>query len=140
MKRRTLRKFTSTVSTTSEVALRPRKADRRPGGPEAPHHHVYVVLLDAAVAKLRKAQRANPGRDPRKPCLYVGMTGLEPEQRLANHLRGVKASSFVRQYGIRLMPELYAHLNPMPYEAAIQMEKDLTEDLRRAGYLVLGGH
>jgi len=35
------------------------------------------------------------------------------------------------------LPELYAHLNPMPYEAAAQMEKDLTEDLRRAGHTVV---
>jgi hypothetical protein len=26
------------------------------------------------------------------------------------------------------------------YEAAAQMEKDLAEDLRRAGYTVTGGH
>jgi hypothetical protein len=38
------------------------------------------------------------------------------------------------------MPELYAYLNPMPYEAAAQMECDLAEDLRREGYTVLGGH
>jgi len=43
-------------------------------------------------------------------------------------------------YGIRQLPELYEHLNPMPYEAAAQMEKDLAEDLRRAGYTVSGGH
>jgi len=36
--------------------------------------------------------------------------------------------------------ELYAHLNPMPYEAALQMELDLAEDLRRLGYTVTGGH
>ena len=34
----------------------------------------------------------------------------------------------------------YAHLNPLPYEAAAQMEKDLAEDLRRKGYSVTGGH
>jgi hypothetical protein len=28
----------------------------------------------------------------------------------------------------------------MPCEAAAQMEKDLAEDLRRAGYTVTGGH
>ena len=31
-------------------------------------------------------------------------------------------------------------LNPMPFEAAAQMEQDLAEDLRRAGYTVTGGH
>jgi hypothetical protein len=30
-------------------------------------------------------------------------------------------------------------LNPMPFEAAAQMEKDLAEDLRAEGYTVTGG-
>jgi hypothetical protein len=37
------------------------------------------------------------------------------------------------------MPELYAFLNPMPFEAAAQMERDLAEDLRVDGYTVTGG-
>ena len=82
----------------------------------------------------------NPRRDPTKPCVYVGMTGLDPAERFANHKNGIKAAGVVRRYGIRLLPELYAHLNPMPYEAAVQMEMDLAEDLRRAGYTVAGGH
>ena len=62
------------------------------------------------------------------------------EARFANHRRGTKDASVVKRYGIRLLPELYAHLNPMPYAAALQMEMDLAEDLRRAGYTVTGGH
>jgi len=104
------------------------------------HHHVYVVLLDPAASKLRSMRAENPRRDPTKPCVYVGMTGLDPAERFANHKNGIKAAGVVRRYGIRLLPELYAHLNPMPYEAAVQMEMDLAEDLRRAGYTVAGGH
>ncbi len=104
------------------------------------HHNVYVVLLDPAVARLRRIQAENPNREPLKPCVYVGMTGLAPKERLANHKQGIKAAAVVKRYGIRLLPELYAHLNPMPYQAALQMEKDLAEDLRRAGYSVRGGH
>jgi len=98
------------------------------------------VLLDPAVARLRKVRAANPNRDPKKPCVYVGMTGLSPEERFANHKAGIKASYYPKRYGIRLLPELYAHLNPMPFAAAAQMERDLTEDLRREGYTVVGGH
>src|SRR5213596_2318908 len=104
------------------------------------HHNVYVVLLDPAVGKLRKVRAENLKRDRKKPCVYVGMTGLTPEERFANHKDGIKASSVVQRYGIRLLPELYEHLNPMPFEAAAQMEKDLADDLRRAGYMVTGGH
>lgn len=104
------------------------------------HHHVYVVLLNASAGKLRKVRAENPKRDPKKPCVYVGMTGLTPEERFANHRAGIKAAAVVKRHGIRLLPELYRHLNPMPFEAAVAMEMDLAEDLRRAGYTVAGGH
>lgn len=112
----------------------------RVGGQPAHHHNVYVVLLDPAVGRLKKVRAENPKRDPKKPCVYVGMTGLTPEERFANHKAGIKDASLVKRYGIRLLPEFYAHLNPMPFEEAVQMEKDLAEDLRRAGYTVTGGH
>jgi hypothetical protein len=101
---------------------------------------VYVVLLDSAAGKTHGVRGANRGSDPRKPCVYVGMTGLTPEERFANHKQGVKSAAIVKLYGIRLMPELFAHLNPMPFAAAAQMELDLAEDLRLAGYTVTGGH
>lgn len=104
------------------------------------HHHVYVVLLDPVVGKLRSVRAVNPDRDVDRPCVYVGMTGLTPEERFANHQAGIKGAYVVRRYGVRLLPELYEHLNPMPFEAAAVMEVDLAEDLRRAGYTVTGGH
>jgi len=108
--------------------------------PRERHHNVYVVLLDPAVGRIRRIRRENPNREVKKPCVYVGMTGLTPEERFANHKQGIKAAWAVTRYGIRLLPELFAHLNPMPYEAAVQMEMDLAEDLRMAGYTVTGGH
>ena len=103
------------------------------------HHSVYVILLKSSVAEHPSILRCNPNRDPAKPCLYVGMTGLTVEHRFENHKNGYKSAWTVKQYAIRLMPELYEHLNPMPFEAAAQMEKDLTEDLRAEGYTVAGG-
>jgi len=104
------------------------------------HHNVYVILLDAKTARHPSILRMNPKRDPTKPCVYVGMSGLPPEHRFENHKHGYKAAWVVEKYGIRLMPELYAHLNPMPYEAALQMEEELADDLRKEGYTVTGGH
>ena len=103
------------------------------------HHHVYVVLLDSAVLHEKKVLAANPKRDPAKPCVYVGMTGIPPVERFQNHKDGYKASHYVQKYGVRLLPELYEYLNPMPFEAACQMEKDLAEELRGKGYTVSGG-
>ena len=71
---------------------------------------------------------------------YVGMTGLSPEERFQNHKRGLKAARVVQLYGLRLMPELYEVFNPMPFEAALEMERELAEDLRAQGYTVTGGH
>jgi hypothetical protein len=104
------------------------------------HHNVYVVLLDPAAGRLRAVRAVNPKRDPQKPCVYVGMTGLTPEERFENHRQGIKSAWVVKRYGLRLLPELFAHLNPMPFEAAVQMEQDLAEDLRQSGYTVTGGH
>ena len=68
------------------------------------------------------------------------MTGLSPEERFDNHKRGIKAARIVRKFGERLVPKLYAHLNPMPYKKAQWMEATLAESLRKRGFLVFGGH
>jgi predicted GIY-YIG superfamily endonuclease len=99
-----------------------------------------VVLLKDAVTKHSSILRLNPNRDPLKPCVYVGMTGIQVDDRFENHKKGYKSAWTVRKYGLRLLPELYEHLNPMPFEAALQMETELAEDLRCAGYTVTGGH
>ena len=63
------------------------------------HHNVYIVLLAPAVGRVRKVRAANPKRDRKKPCVYVGMTGLTPEERFANHKAGTKAAWVVKQIG-----------------------------------------
>ena len=118
---------------------RRRKARRLRAAGEEFHHSVYVVLLSPDILRERAVLRLNPNRDPAKPCVYVGMTGLPVDHRFENHRNGYKAARVVKKYGLRLMPELFAHLNPMPFEAAAQMEKDLAEDLRNGGYTVTGG-
>jgi hypothetical protein len=67
------------------------------------------------------------------------MTGLDPEERFRNHKEGHKAAWTVKRYGIRLLPELYACFNPMPFNIAAEMEVGLAEDLRAEGYTVTGG-
>jgi hypothetical protein len=112
---------------------------RKAAPSEALHHSVYVILLDPAVLQHPSILRLNPNRDPAKPCVYVGMTGLPVQERFQNHKNGHKSAWVVEKYGLRLMPELYEYLNPMPFTAAAQMEKDLAEDLRAEGYTVTGG-
>ena len=98
------------------------------------HHCVYVVELDPAVRENHRFAAANPECSPDLPCLYVGLTGLTPEERFARHKAGIQDSPLVRRYGVRLLPDMYEYLNPMPYEAAVEMENELAEDLRAEGY------
>ncbi len=102
-------------------------------------YSVYVVELDPRVLNHRRFLAANPERDMLKPCVYVGMTGLTPEQRLARHKAGVRSNRYVTDYGVRLLPALYAYANPMPYDAARDMEVELAIGLREQGYAVWQG-
>src|SRR5512141_847743 len=104
--------------------------------PAAPRltHNVYVIELSKDVLADRRFRRRNPQYVEGEPCVYVGCTGLSVTERFKNHKRGHKGNVFVLRFGVRLMPELFAHLNPMPYEAAETMERELAEDLRQAGY------
>lgn len=88
---------------------------------------MYVVFL------------RNPKGDG-KAGYYVGMTGLTPEQRFENHKAGLKAARIVRKYGVRLVPTLYEHLNPMSFEDAVRMEGELAASLKKRGFQVFGGH
>ena len=100
------------------------------------HHHVYVVLLDDRVWNEPAFRHANPEHRLERPCVYVGMTGLDPDLRFDRHKAGIQANRYVFKYGLRLMPELYAVYNPMPYEGAREMEVELAIGLRDAGYAV----
>lgn len=99
-------------------------------------HCIYVVQLDPIVLEKRKFVRANPNHDPDKACFYVGLTGHTPEERFQKHKAGYKASRWVRDYGIALIPHFYEPLNRMPYEVAVDMEVELAELLREHGYAV----
>lgn len=99
-------------------------------------HHVYVVLLSDQVWNEPRFRKANPDHLMTRACVYVGMTGLDPDLRFDRHKAGIKANRFVQQYGERLVPELYEVYNPMPYEAAREMEVELAIALRERGYAV----
>ena len=88
---------------------------------------MYVVFL------------RNPKGDG-KAAYYVGMTGLSPEERFHNHKQGIKAARIVKRCGEHLVPRLYAHLNPMSFAKAQEMEVRLADSLRKRGFVVYGGH
>ena len=99
-------------------------------------YNIYVITLSNTVLREPKFIQANPGRDDSKPCLYVGMTGLSPEERFENHRCGHKAAYFPHRYGEKLMPEFYNCFNPMSLDQAKLMEPAFAELLKRQGFAV----
>jgi hypothetical protein len=91
-------------------------------------HSVYVILL----------------HDPRRQepwGLYVGQTARDPDWRFDQHKAGYKASGAARRFGIRLLPALVEHLNPMRRWEALELEAALAEEFRISGVpWVEGGH
>ena len=91
-------------------------------------HSVYVVLL-------HDARRADPWG------LYVGQSWRDPDLRFDQHKAGYKASGAVRRFGLRLLPALTEHLNPLRRWEALDLEAALAEAFRAAGVSwVEGGH
>jgi len=102
--------------------------------PRRPHYHVYVIELSKDVLYEAKFRKNNPGYVEGQPCVYVGMTGLDPDVRFDKHKAGIQANAYVTKYGLRLLPDLYEGFNPMRYEEAQAREVEIGIDLRSAGF------
>ena len=98
------------------------------------HYRVYVVELSTDALYESRFRRANPGYVSGKPCIYVGMTGLDPDLRFDKHKAGIQANRYVQRYGLRLRPDLYDVYEPMSYDAARDLEVELAIDFRESGY------
>ena len=104
---------------------------------ERRQYRVYVIKLDPKVLEKPGFRKANPQHDPRKSCVYVGSTGLSPEERFIQHKNGVNENPLARDYGIDLMRSLMARKKPCGTAlVAIRQEAALARRLRKAGYAV----
>ena len=105
------------------LSLRATTAGERGAG-----HCVYVILLH------------DPRRDGRWG-LYVGQTSRDPDWRFDQHKAGYKASGAATRFGVRLLPHLVQHLNPMRQWESLDLEAALADVFRAAGVpWVEGGH
>jgi len=98
------------------------------------HYHVYVIELSKDVLQEGRFRKCNPGYVEGKPCIYVGMTGLDPDVRFDKHKAGIQSNRYVLKYGLRLLPELYELYGALSYDAARDLEVELAIDFREAGY------
>lgn len=101
---------------------------------DKPAYSVYVVLLDDAVLKVKRFREANPRHKPGSRCYYVGMTGLSPEERFANHKKGYKDCTLVRDHGLELAHEKYDSIPKLSQKAAVAKEVELAAGLRSQGF------
>ena len=100
------------------------KTHKKPGV----QNRVYIALL-------KGTNKKRPGY-----ALYVGRTSHKPDVRFQQHKDGYKASKYVKKYGIRLLPELFEHLNPMSNAESIELEVNIAAALKQAGVPTYGGH
>jgi hypothetical protein len=111
---------------TAEQAARRLRATT--AGAKGAHHALYVVLLNDTSRAARWG-------------LYVGETSLDPDVRFDQHKTAYKASRYVNRFGVRLLPQLFAHFNPLRRWEALELEPALAEAFRNAGVpWVEGGH
>lgn len=100
------------------------KTHNRPGVKS----RVYIVLLNVV------------GKKQSGFALYVGKTIRQPGERFQQHKDGYKASRYVKKYGVRLLPDLFEHLNPMSAAEANELETSIAEALKKEGVPTFGGH
>ena len=117
-----------------EVAAHMPSPDAFPTGESAGGDYIYVVDLDPAVMQNGKFAGKNPQYIEGEPCVYIGMTGLTPEERFRNHMRGHRASKYVKRYGKHLREDLSE--GPMPRAKAEEREPELAAELRAKGWAV----
>ena len=106
-----------------------------PGSWSRGHYSIYAIELDRAVWKHRAFRARNPGGAV-GGCLYVGVTGLTPEERFERHRTGTQSGRFVRTHGLRLRLDLVEGFSRLPYPIATCMEPKLAAWLRAQGFAV----
>ena len=98
-------------------------------------HSIYAIELDRTVWKNRAFRERNPG-GAAGGCLYIGVTGLTPEERFERHRAGTQSARFVRSHGLRLRLDLVEGFSRLPYRIAACMEPRLAAWLRAQGFAV----
>ena len=65
------------------------------------HHNAYVIELPKDILYEGKFKKCNPDCITGKPCVHVGMTGLDSDVRFDKRKAGIQSSRYAKQYGLR---------------------------------------
>jgi len=96
--------------------------------PAAIHSRIAILADDSML-----------GRDTPSAGLERAATYVVGEFRRLGLRPAGDRGTYVQRFGVRLLPHLYAYANPMPYDAARDMEIELAIALREQGYAVWQG-
>ncbi|MFT4603648.1 MAG: hypothetical protein ACI9W4_000363 [Rhodothermales bacterium] len=103
-------------------------------------YHVYVIELAREVLGKSAFKRKNPRYRPKSLCVYVGSSYRSPDERFDQHKQGYKSNRFAREFGLRLLPEVFEQYNPIPSrKEAEELEEYLADRLRKQGWGVWQG-
>ena len=98
-------------------------------------YYVYVIELDQSVADIKKFRIKNPNYIKGNLCFYVGQSTRKPSVRFEQHKEGYKSNTFVRRFGIKLVPDFYEKYNPIPTRKdAEELEEYVACKLREKRY------
>ena len=110
-------------------------------------YRVYIVDLEKAVLGLKKFKSRNPNYQEGKPCVYVGSTGIDVEERFRQHVCGTKSkkgkslsNKYAKKYGKRLRYNDMNIIRPRKTRASIERkEADVAMELQSRGWAVWWG-
>lgn len=97
-------------------------------------YHIYAIRLDDSVLERPTFLERNPGYKPGKPCYYVGSSIYPPPVRFQKHKEGVKASRWVRDFGLWVAARKCRVLELEGPDEPARSERCHAEQLRRRGY------
>lgn len=97
-------------------------------------YHLYAIRLDEAVLARRAFREHNPGYVPGKPCYYVDSSVYPPAVRFEKHKSGVRASRWVRDFGLHVAARKCRHVELAGPDQPARAEREYAERLRAKGY------
>lgn len=94
---------------------------------------VYILKLNEDVKyELKMINHNQDCKFSPVDYLYVGMTGLTVDERISNHVKGVKSCSLVKKYYLGV----FGYIDGLFHYEAEKMEKLIPRHLRELGYWV----
>ena len=110
-------------------------------------YRVYIIDLKKTVLKCPKFKARNPKYKEGKPCVYVGSTGINTEERFKQHVYGKKSkkgkslsNKYAKKFGKKLRYKDMKKIRPRKTRTSIELnEEGVAIELQSRGWAVWCG-